>query len=420
MKVLVKTLFAVVLVFCFTAAASADWLQFRGPGGLGISSEKNLPTTWSAKQNVVWKTELPGAGSSSPIVVGDKIILTCYSGYGEEGKQGEMNNLKRHVVCLSRDGKILWTRDVPTGLPETAFSSFQALHGYASSTPVSDGKTIYAFFGKGGVHAFDLEGKPLWNASVGTTKHGWGSGTSPVLYKDLLIINASVESSSLLALNKNTGKFVWTAKGNVSQSWNTPLLVRLPTGATEVVVNQNGKLRGFNPDTGEELWTCTALPDYICPSVVANDGIVYAIGARQNTAIAVRAGGKGNVTTTHTLWSVKKGSNVSSPVYHDGHIYWASEAKGAVYCVNVDKGTLVYEQKLTPNPERIYASPLLADGKIYYVSRTNGTYVVDANPKFKLLAHNTLGDTSVFNGSPVADNSQLLLRSNRYVYCIGK
>jgi outer membrane protein assembly factor BamB len=417
MKATLRSISAALIFGVVAMPASADWLQFRGPGGLGISTEKNLPTTWSANDNIAWKTELPGAGSSSPIVVGNKIIVTCYSGYGEEGKQGDMDSLKRHVACLSRDGKILWTRDVTSSLPETPFGSFQALHGYASSTPVSDGKNIYAFFGKSGVYAFDLDGKPLWNASVGKTKHGWGSGTSPVIYKDLLIINASVESGSLLALKKDTGKVAWTAKGKISSSWNTPLLVRLPDGGTEVVVNQYGKLRGFNPDTGAELWTCAGVDDYICPSVVANDGVVYAIGARQNTAIAVRAGGQGSVTP---LWTVKKGSNVSSPVYHDGHLYWASEGKGAVYCVDVNKGTLVYEQKLMPSPERIYASPLLADGKIYYVSRTKGTYVVDASPKFKLLAHNTLGDTSVFNGSPVADHGQLLLRSNRYLYCIGK
>jgi outer membrane protein assembly factor BamB len=416
-----KTLISIAaILIAFAPAASADWLQFRGPHGSGASSEKNLPTTWAANQNVVWKTELPGAGSSSPIVVGNRIFLTCYSGYGVDGKaDNDMSNLKRHVVCLSREGKILWTRDVAAAQPETPYSSYQSLHGYASSTLVSDGKSVYAFFGKSGVHAFDLDGKPLWNASVGKKIHNWGSGTSPVIYKDFLVINASVESGSLIALDKKTGKPAWTAKGNISQSWNTPLLVDVPGGKTELVVNQSSKLRGFNPDTGEELWTCAGIQDYVCPSTIAHDGTVYVIGGRPNSnqVFAVKAGGKGSVSP---LWAIKRGSNVSSPVYHDGHLYWASESKGTVYCVKADKGTLVYEERLSPNPDRLYASPLLGDGKIYYVSRTNGTYVVAASPQYKLLAHNTLGDKSVFNGSPIADNGQLLLRSNRFLYCIGK
>lgn len=417
-----RLLLITCLSWCsLVSPSSADWLQFRGPGGLGVASDKNLPVTWSADKGVAWKTELPGSGTSSPIVVGGKIIVTCYTGYGQEAKgDNDMSKLKRHVVCLSRDGKILWTRDVPSGLPETNYSGFQALHGYASSTPVSDGKNVYVFFGKAGVFAFDLDGKQLWQSSIGEKKHGWGSATSPVLYKDLLIINGSVENGSLLALKTSDGKVAWTAKGNVSQSWNSPLLVEVPGGGTEVVISQSGKLRGFNPETGAELWSCDGINDYVCPSLVANKGVVYAIGGRSNTAIAVRAGGKGNVSSTHLVWTLKKGSNVSSPVYHEGHLYWSSESRGMVYCVDAEKGTLVYEQKLTPNSERIYASPLVADGKIYYVSRSNGTFVVAASPQFKQLAHNTLGDSSIFNGSPIADGGQLLLRSNRYLYCLGK
>jgi outer membrane protein assembly factor BamB len=402
-------------------------LQFRGPGGSGISPEKNLPTTWSATENIVWKTELPGAGSSSPIVIGDKIVVTCYSGYGADGK--DQKKLKRQVVCLSRDGKILWTREAPSGLPETNFTSFQAMHGYASSTPVSDGKNVFAFFGKAGVFAFDLEGKatttsgespPLWSASVGTGKNSWGTGTSPIIYKDFVIVNASVESGALIALKKSDGKVAWTAKGAVTQSWNTPILVNLPGGKTELVVSQQGKVRGFNPDTGVELWNCQGISDYVVPSVIAHDGVVYAIGARANQALAVRAGGKGNVSSTHVLWRIANGSNVSSPVNHDGHLYWASEPRQYVYCVKADKGTVVYEHMMKPNSGTIYASPLVADGKIYYVARTGGVYVLEASPKYKLLAHNRLPDGSNFDASPVADRGQLLLRSDRYLYCIGK
>src|SRR5262249_38708054 len=156
----------------------------------GIAKDNNVPTTWSATENIIWKTDLPGAGSSSPIVVSNKIFVTCYSGYGLPDKMGNMEDLKRHLLCVDRaNGKILWTREVPALQPEVQYRSYQAQHGYASSTPVSDGEHVYVFFGKAGVFAFDLDGKKLWQASVGERTHNWGSGTSPILYKDLVIVN---------------------------------------------------------------------------------------------------------------------------------------------------------------------------------------------------------------------------------------
>jgi outer membrane protein assembly factor BamB len=205
----------------------------------------------------------------------------------------------------------------------------------------------------------------------------------------------------------------------MSASWNTPLLLDA-AGRPELVVNVHSRLLAFDPQTGKQLWTCAAFEDYVCPSVIAHDGVVYLIGARANSAMAVKAGGSGDVTRTHVLWELNRGSNVSSPVYHDGHLYWASESRGIFYCVNAREGKAVYEERLTPGPDRIYASPVVADGKIYLVSRTRGTYVIDAKPEFKILAHNTLGDTSVFNASPAVVDGRLLLRSDRALYCIGK
>jgi outer membrane protein assembly factor BamB len=401
-------------------AGAADWLQFRGPGGLGQAADKDLPVTWSATENLVWKTPLPGAGASSPITVGNRIFLTCYSGYGlPDGNAGDMSALKRHLVCLERgSGKQVWVKDVAAQGQENPYQSFQALHGYASSTPVSDGKHVFVFFGKAGVFAFDLDGKQLWHASVGERTHNWGSGTSPVLHQDLVIVNASVESGGLVALNKADGKVAWRNQG-MSSSWNTPLLLQAG-GRDELVVNVHGRVLAYDPQTGKSLWTCEGFPDYVCPSIIAHEGVVYVIGARSNSALAVRAGGSGNVSDSHVLWRLNKGSNVSSPVYHDGHLYWASESRGIFYCVDAKEGKLIYEERLRPAPDRIYASPVAADGKIYLVSRTKGTFVFDASPTFKLLAHNTLDDASVFNASPAVVDGQLLLRSDKALYCIGK
>src|SRR5262249_7661240 len=192
MKPKTLLLFVVCLAVCARSADAADWLQFRGPGGLGVAPDKRLPTTWSNTQNVVWKRQLPGPGGSSPIIVGKKIFVTCYSGYGvPDANGGDINDLKRHLICVDRaTGKILWTRDVPADLPEQPYRSYQAQHGFASSTPVSDGERVYVFFGKSGVFAFDLDGKQVWHAGLGERTNGWGSGASPILYKGLVIINA--------------------------------------------------------------------------------------------------------------------------------------------------------------------------------------------------------------------------------------
>jgi outer membrane protein assembly factor BamB len=393
-----------------------DWLRFRGPGGLGLTRDMDLPLTWSADNNLVWKTALPGPGASSPIVVGNKVFVTCYSGYGvDKENPGDLKNLKRHLLCVDRaNGKVLWAREVPAAQFESRWQTYLNLHGYASSTPVSDGKTVFVFFGRTGVLAYDLAGKKLWHTVVGTGTHNWGSAASPILYKNLVIVNASEESHSLIALDKKTGEKVWQAEG-MKDSWSTPILVQTPAGGTELVLSASKKIWGLDPQTGKELWHADSFNWYVCPSVVAHEGIVYAL--QNTTCVAVRAGGRGDVTKTHTLWQKRFGATVPSPIYHDGYLYWATNV---AFCLNAKDGTKIYSERLKGG-DNAYASGVLGDGKIYYVTRTGGTFVVQAGPKFKLLAHNTLEpDTSVFNGSPAVSDSQLFLRSDRYLYCIGK
>ncbi len=414
-----KSFILLISLFVVSLSPAADWPQFRGPNGSGVAPDKNLPTTWSSKDNVVWKTELPGAGSSSPIVVGKKIFVTCYSGYGDGQGEGDIDKLTRHLVCLNLAGQVLWKKDMPADLPEDPYRSYLANHGYASSTPVSDGNSVFVYFGKSGVFAFDLEGKDLWHKSVGTEKHPWGSGSSPVLYNDLIIVNAAVESGSLVALHKKDGSPAWSVQG-MDYSWTTPCIVSLPGGRQELVVSNRNQMLGFDPAKGTPLWQCEGIQDYVCPSVIAHDDVVYVIGARQNAALAIRAGGKGDVTKANTLWEIHKGSNVCSPVYFEGHLYWANDKQGVIYCVRADNGKLVFEERLPESDAQFYASPVVADGKLYFVSRENGTYVLDAQPKYRLLAHNTLNDKTFFNGSPAISEGRILLRSDRYLYCLGK
>ncbi|MGE3776225.1 MAG: PQQ-binding-like beta-propeller repeat protein, partial [Pirellulaceae bacterium] len=199
----------------------ADWSQFRGPGGNAVT-EDAAPQTWSAEENLVWRAELPGLGTSSPIVVGDQVLVTCYSGYGQSAEMpGKQENLVRHVISVNRqDGRQQWQVTVPADTPESVYGGGNnGWHGYSSSTPVSDGTHVYVFFGRSGVFAFDLQGQQRWRSTVGTGVTGWGSGASPVLFGDLLIVNASVESRSLVALDKKDGQVKWRVEG-IKGCWN--------------------------------------------------------------------------------------------------------------------------------------------------------------------------------------------------------
>ncbi|UCD50973.1 MAG: PQQ-like beta-propeller repeat protein [Phycisphaerales bacterium] len=408
-----------IVAFCSvtllsTSALAQDWPQFRGPGGLGVSEAENLPITWSETENVAWKTALPGYGSSSPIALKGKLYVTCYSGYGIESNQGTMEDLTLHVLSVDgKTGKILWDQRIEPTLPE---SKSVRDHGYAAATPTTDGTHLYVFFGKSGVFKFDLDGHQIWRTSVGSKTHDWGSGTSPVLYENLVIVNASVESGSLVALDKETGREVWRA-GGMRQSWNTPHLVTTADGRQELAVTVRGWILSFDPRTGRALWRCEGIPDYICPSIVSHQGVLYALGGRNSKTVAVRSGGRGNVTQTHKLWQADVGANVCSPIVHEGHLYWVSDRTQAAYCLSLEDGAVKYSQRVRMQP---YASALLADGRLYVQTRNDGTLVLAAQPEFKQLAHNKLGDRSTFNASPIVCNGALILRSDENLYAIKK
>jgi outer membrane protein assembly factor BamB len=403
-----------IIVFMTSVLPAGNWPQFRGPGGLGISHEKGLPVTWSETENVLWKTAMPGYGSSSPIVLDGKIYVTCYSGYGMANTSGSMEDLMLHLMCVDgKTGKVMWDKRIEPALPE---SKRVRDHGYAAQTPVTDGEHLYVFFGKSGVFKFDLQGNQIWRTSVGERVHGWGSGTSPVLFENLVIVNASVESGSLVAIDKTTGKEVWRA-GGMDSSWNTPHLVKAADGKHELAVTVKKWILGFDPGTGKELWRCSAIDDYICPSIVSHEGVLYAMGGRSSKTVAVRSGGRGDVTATHKLWQADVGANVCSPVVYQGHLYWVSDRNRTAYCLNLADGSVEYSERAGPQP---YASALLADGRLYIVTRTGGTLVLAARPQFEQLAHNKLEDSSTFNASAIACDGTLILRSDENLYCIKK
>ncbi len=400
-----------------------NWSQFRGPSGNATAEESQAPTKWSPTENIAWKVPLPGRGASSPVVWEDKIFLTAYTGYGEDDQNpGEKQNLKLHTLCLDRkQGHILWNQSIPASPNTQEFSRRVADHGYATATPATDGKIVVSFFGVSGVVAYDLAGTLLWQHDVGTKTAGFGSASSPVIFEDLVYINASIESGTLFALDKKTGKEAWSFSP-INRAWTSPCLAKNPDGDEELIVSQKDAIFGFEPKTGKQLWTCDGVDDYVVPVPVSHEGIVYCLGGRTNRCIAVKLGGRGNVTETHKLWKANIGANVTSPVYYEGHLYWASD-KAIANCLDAKTGKEVYRERL-PTRARIYASIIRAGKHLYMTTRDRGVVVLEAKPKYTEVAQNQLitegQDEVMFNASPAVSGNQLLFRTDEFLYCIGK
>lgn len=442
----------VVSVSLCTQLHAADWLRFRGPNGSGIApDDKPVPVEWSATKNLKWKVALPGPGSSSPIIVGDRVFVTCWSGYATEGQQstGDITALKRHLICIDRaSGKTLWDRVVPAKQPEERYGGMFAQNGYASHTPVSDGSKVFAFFGKSGVHAFDLEGKALWQADVGDwdDRRGWGTASSPILHGDVLIVPAVVENQALYGFDKNTGKQLWKAPSEgFASTWGTPVIAKGDNG-DELVISVPGEVWGFNPDTGKLRWYAQGLQsDSVCNSVVTNGSTVITMGERGGGSVAIKAGGKGDVSATNTLWTGANGSRIPTPILWEDRLYWVSGSLAA--CRDAKTGAEIYNERIESAGSGggessggfsdgggfgggrrsggmgggDYASPVAAGGHLYHVSRRGEVLVIKLGPKFELVARNRIeGDTSDHSATPAISNGQLFLRSAKTLYCIGE
>ncbi|MDG2360027.1 MAG: PQQ-binding-like beta-propeller repeat protein [Planctomycetaceae bacterium] len=408
-----------LLCICSTVNA-ADWPQFRGPSGNATASDSDPPTTWSDSENIVWKTALPGRGASSPIVSGKHVFLTAYTGFGVDAQEpGDKANLRLHVLCFERNsGKLLWDKSIKASPSTQKLSQRIADHGYATATPATDGEAVYASFGVSGVVACDMDGNLLWQAAIGDGTAGFGSAASPVVYDDLVYVNASIESNTLFAFDKRTGRKVWKTE-SVMKSWTTPCIAEVPDGPPELILNQKNEIFAFDPVTGKKLWWCAGVEDYIVPVPVFHDGIVYCLGGRSNRAIAVKLGGRGDVTKTHKLWESTTGANVTSPVYHDGYLYWASD-KAIENCLRASDGEEVYRERL-PTRGRIYSSIVRAGNKLYVTTRDQGIVVLAAKPEYEELAVNVIeSDQTLMNASPAVSENQILLRTDRFLYCIGE
>jgi outer membrane protein assembly factor BamB len=436
----------VTFILLVPEAIAEDWPQWRGPSSNGVSSESGLPTQWGPGENIAWKVSLAGIGASSPIVWGDRVFVTSQKGRiplrgdtypqlarddqalasqenpigGRRTDEGQADEEVFLIVESFRrsDGEKLWEyRTRATG----EFPQLHEKHNLATPTPVTDGKLVYAWFGTGQLVALDMEGKLVWTRHIGkeyapfTTN--WGHGSSLTLYKDILILLCDhTQDSYLLSLDKNSGKERWKVdrgKGKISHS--TPLVIQGPLGA-EVIINSSEHIDAYDPADGKFLWQAGSKRQTPIPTPVFQNGVIYLVrGYRNSDFLAIRPGGRGDVSESNILWRAPSGASyVPSILYYDGLIYVTNEV-GIVTCADASTGKTVWRQRLGGI---FFASPVAGDGKVYWISETGETFVLQAGREPKILAKNKLDERMI--ASPAISNGHIFLRSDGSLFCIGE
>jgi outer membrane protein assembly factor BamB len=427
------------LVFVSSAAASgnASWPQWRGPSGQGTSDEKNLPTEWSTTKNIKWKTPIAGRGHSSPIVWGNKIFLTtaiegplvpgakAVKHMYPEGEflhpdsVGADHKHQFKVICLNREtGKILWEQTAFEGTP---YDDRHRKSSFAAATPATDGKYVYAYFGTEGLYAYDMKGKLAWKADLGKIGTvGMGTGTSPIVYENVVIVQADEEfgeKSFIVGVDKKTGKEVWrTPRKTIEVSWSTPLLVRTAKRA-ELITTGNEAIVAYDPATGKELWRHKGVDSNAIPSPVANSELVFvSAGFPEKIAMAIAMGGSGDLTDK-VVWKYAKGTAyVPSPILYGDYLYLTTD-RGILTCLDARTGEVKYEGGRVPVPATFTASPIAFEGKILMTSEDGDTFVIKAGPKHEIIGTNTVGEP-VYASPAVADGN-IFIRGEKSLYCIG-
>jgi outer membrane protein assembly factor BamB len=407
---LIHRLYAPALLCQLTVAAMAlgaetNWPRWRGPDGNGHSSETDLPVKWSA-ENIVWQTTLPGIGQSSPIVWGDRTFLTAALKDGHE----------RLVLCVDRkSGKLLWQQSAWKGEP----GPVHRMNGWASASCVTDGQIVVAFFGRGGIHAYDVEGKHLWSRDLGPFAGPWGTSACPILVDDMVVQNGDAdENAFIVALDKQTGKDIWRTKRRDHRGWSTPIVVNAG-GRREIVVNGHEGVQAYDPASGRELWFCKSFSGRGEPTVTPAGDLLCVVNGLSGDIYSVRPGGNGDVTATHMPWHTPRrgGRDCPSPIVVGKYII-VCDMGGVVTCYDAEDGHVIWKDRL---PGKFSGSPIAAGGLVYFLNETGKTIVIKPGPALEIVAENDLapGKDEIFRASPTPDDGQFLLRSTSVLYCVG-
>ena len=407
-------LFLAISVAACVPVHAENWTRFRGPNGQGVSGETDLPVAWSTTENVVWKTSIPGTGWSSPIVYDDHLFLTTAT---DEGKSCR-------VICVNReDGDIAWNKEVHR--QETGAK--RAQNSYATPTPVTDGKQVYAVFADGTVVAVDLRGELIWKNSDVKFHSLHGLGASPALAGDQLIMpfdGSSPDDRSIgwtvpwdraivLSLDTATGDVRWQGKRGTSRVGHvTPILV---DDGTQVVSAGGDRVQGHDVKSGDRIWSIFSQGEGVTPSPAVGEGMIFtSSGFEEPTIRAIRLGGKGDVTETHIAWEKKKGvPALPSLLYVKPHLYTITR-DNVLHCIEASSGEIVWRERLEGT---YWASPVSADGRIYILSEEGVTLVLRPGPKYDEIARNNLDEKCM--ASMAVSQGCFYIRTAEHLYCIG-
>lgn len=427
----------------------AHWPQWRGPFFTGMA-RGDAPTNWSDSSNIKWKTDIPGKGHSTPVIWGDRIFLTtaiptgkpapavpapapsanqtapggqgeARRGRGPGGDAGPQVEHRFEVLCLDRKtGKLLWQKTAKVATPHEGYH--RQYGSFASNSPVTDGKYVYAFFGSRGVYAYDFNGKLIWEKDSGVQmkiKLGFGEGTAPLLDGNHLFLVFDHEAGSfMVALDKRNGKELWRVERDEATSWSTPLAID-HAGRRQIIVAATKKVRSYDAENGKVLWETAGLGANAIPVPVYQNGVVYVMsGYREPRLMAIRLGKEGDLTGSDSiLWSQTRGlAYTTSPVLHDNKLYVLTD-NGLISAFNAMTGEPYFLQVRLPKSYNFKASPAGANGKLYLATEDGDVVVLRMGEKFEVIATNTLAD-QVFIATPVIAGGELFLRGQNKLFCI--
>ena len=423
------------LFICPLALLATDWPQWRGPSSSGIATGAAIPTEWSETKNLAWKTELPGRGTSQPVIWGKHIFLTSEmdSGDAPDGHKAPIHHMsgsvflhpdsvganKLHrliVLALDREtGKVLWQKTAYEG---TAFDNKHKKGSYAAPTPVTDGKAVYAYFGNEGLYAYDFAGKLLWSYENEKVKtFGLGPGSSPVLDGNLIFLqcdDGDGVGSHIIAIDKRTGKKAWkTSRDKLFTTWSTPVIAE-SNGRKELITAANDAVVAYDPATGKELWRGPGVKGNAVTTPVIGHGMAFlAAGYPTKYTYAVKLGGTGEMKP---VWSYEKGTAyVPSPILY-GDYYYVMSDKGLLTCFDAVTGVVKYEGKRPSKPSSFSGSPVAINGKILITSEDGDTYIIKAGPEHEILAVNSVGEP-VYASAAIVDG-RIYLRGEQHLFAI--